>query len=208
MSSPDGRRLQEPGEATFQRQLAAARSGCADAMGQILDGCRRYLLLSANRSLASSLRPKEGASDLVQKTFIVAQHEFKSFCGESLGELLSWLERILESQIARQARHYRYTAKRAIKHETSLEAEPFANERLLDRGVGPVEAAMAADDRQRIQRALERLSADDQAVLTLRAWQRLPFAEIGRRLGRSTGAAEKLWIRAIERLDRELRALE
>jgi hypothetical protein len=42
----------------------------------------------------------------------------------------------------------------------------------------------------------------------LRTWQRLPFAEIGRQMGRSAGAAEKLWLRAVERLQAVLRNIE
>ena len=59
--------------------IAAARGGSASALGQLLEGCRKYLLLVANESLDSDLRPKGGASDLVQETFVQAQRIFERF---------------------------------------------------------------------------------------------------------------------------------
>ncbi len=53
---------------------------------------------------------------------------------------------------------------------------------------------------QRLQQALRQLSPDHEAVIRLRNWERLSFAEIGQRLGRSEEAAKKLWARAITRL--------
>src|SRR5687768_4579643 len=51
-------------------QLAAARRGSAEALGQSLEICRRYLLQIAASELASHLQPKIAASDVVQETFL------------------------------------------------------------------------------------------------------------------------------------------
>ena len=47
-------------------------------MGDLLEGCRQYLLLVANEELDSELTAKSGASDMVQETFLRAQHNFGS----------------------------------------------------------------------------------------------------------------------------------
>ena len=61
------------------QRLAAARAGSREALGQILQACRGYLLLLAERELAPDLRAKGGASDLVQETFLEAQKDFAHF---------------------------------------------------------------------------------------------------------------------------------
>ena len=72
----------------FGRLIDEARGGSALAMGQLMERCRRYLLLVANDSLDSDLRPKVGASDLVQDTFLEAHQDFSHFHGTTERELL------------------------------------------------------------------------------------------------------------------------
>jgi RNA polymerase sigma-70 factor (ECF subfamily) len=202
-------RRPSPREADFERQLANARAGDPAALGRLLQGCRRYLLLAAGRALESTLRPKEGASDLVQQTFVVAQRDFQQFRGTTLGELLAWLNRILEHQLANQVRYYKQTSKRNIRREVPLDAgEHPDNLGIVDGRPPPAEHVASADEQRRVRAAIERLSDDDKRVLMLRTWQRLPFAEIGQQMGRSAGAAEKLWLRAVERLQQVLRTVE
>src|SRR5262249_13094013 len=56
--------------------LALARGGSPEALGQLLELCRRYLLQVANAELETLLQAKAGASDLVQETFLEAQRVF------------------------------------------------------------------------------------------------------------------------------------
>ena len=54
--------------------------------------------------------------------------------------------------------------------------------------------------------ALERLPEDYREVLLLRHWEGLTFIAIAQRMGRSEDAIEKLWLRALGRLRREMGA--
>lgn len=205
------RRTKRPAaaETSFEQQLASARHGCPEALGQLLQGCQRYLLMAAGRALESSLRPKEGASDLVQQTFVVAQRDFESFRGSTLGELLAWLNTILERRLSRQVRRYKKTAKRTVRREVPLEAGAHPDHlEIVDELPAPAENVVTADEQRRVRLAIEQLPDDFKRVLLLRTWQRLPFAEVGREMGRSAGAAQKLWLRAIERLQAALRTIE
>ena len=203
-----GRRLKSKvaAELEFERRLALARQGSTDALGELLQGCRRYLLLTASQALESTLRPKEGASDLVQETFVIAHSDFSAFQGTTLGELLAWLHRILERRLSKQVRHYRVAFKRAVRREVSLDApndrQPWG---LIDGRIAPSDEAALEDEKRRVRTAIERLPPDYQQVLRLRTWQLLPYAQVGPLLGRSADAAEKLWLRAVERLQVELR---
>src|SRR4051794_15245259 len=104
-----GRRLKNTGtpEVQFEQRLALARQGSTEALGGLLQGCQRYLLMTANQELESALRSKQGASDLVQETFVLAHSDFSAFQGNTLGELLGWLRRILERRLSTQVRRYK-----------------------------------------------------------------------------------------------------
>jgi RNA polymerase sigma-70 factor (ECF subfamily) len=189
------------------RGLLAARSGSPEALGQVLEACRGYLLLVAQRELAADLQAKGGASDLVQETFLDAYRDFGQFRGTSEAELLGWLRQLLRHNLADFTRRYRATAKRQAAAEVPLEspnsAPDLAND-LAGSSVTPSGRAMAAEQAQAVRRALERLPDDYRRVLLLRYEDDLSFAAIGRAMGRSANAAEKLWARALKRLEQEL----
>jgi RNA polymerase sigma-70 factor (ECF subfamily) len=188
------------------RCLAAARAGSPDSLGQALEACRGYLLLIAQQEIDPQLRAKEGASDLVQETFLKAHRHFAQFHGDVEEELLGWLRRMLLNNLADFRRFYCATQKRHAGREVSLEV----NDSSRDRGgalaaAEPTPSAMAIGQEQaeELQRVLARLPEDYQQVLLLRHQGELSFEEIGRRMNRSANAVRKLWARAVERLQEE-----
>jgi RNA polymerase sigma-70 factor (ECF subfamily) len=100
--------------------MARARQGSEEALGQILDACRPYLLLVANEEVPVELRGKLGPSDVVQDTLLRAFQEYAAFRGSSEGELRAWLRRILFSKIADCKRQFIQTDKRAVHREADL----------------------------------------------------------------------------------------
>jgi RNA polymerase sigma-70 factor (ECF subfamily) len=187
--------------------LPAAHAGSREAMGQALEACRRYLLLVAERELDPELRAKGGASDLVQQTFLEAQRDFANFHGNSEVELRAWLRHILLHNLGKFTRQYRDTKKRGVAREVSLDAgassvEPGGG--LSAGSASPSGKAMQQEQDESLQQALQRLPDDYRQVLSLRYEEERSFEEIGRVMGRSAGAARKLWARAVERLQQEL----
>jgi RNA polymerase sigma-70 factor, ECF subfamily len=187
--------------------LPAARAGSREALGAALEANRAYLLLVANRELAPGLRAKGGASDLVQETFLEAQRDFAQFHGGSADELRAWLRQLLLHNVATFGRRYRATGKRLVSREIALDPEtpsggPGAG--LAADTPSPSARAVAREEDEAMQRALERLPEDYRHVLQLRYREGRSFEEVGRLLGRSAGAARKLWFRAVERLQQEL----
>src|SRR6516165_3274940 len=73
-----------------ERWLPAAQAGSKEALAQMLEACRGYLLLIATQELDPALRAKGGASDLVQETILEAFRDFGRFQGGE-EELLAWL---------------------------------------------------------------------------------------------------------------------
>jgi len=192
-----------PGAAQW---LPAAQAGSKEALGRMLDACRGYLLLIAGQELDPALRAKGGASDLVQETILEAFRDFAHFRGDSGQELFGWLRRLLLNNVANFARRYRETAKRLASAEVPLPVGDSSDLAKTLTGVDstPSAHAMAHEQARAVEQALERLSDEYRQVILLRYQGELPFEEIGRLMNRSANAAEKLWLRAIERLRQEL----
>ncbi|HMP58753.1 MAG TPA: sigma-70 family RNA polymerase sigma factor [Gemmatales bacterium] len=185
-------------------QLAAARTGSAAALGEVLEACRVYLLMVAERELEPGLRPKGGASDVVQQTFLEAQQDFSRFHGTSAAELRAWLRRLLLNNLANFRRGYTGTAKRALGREIALDArtpDDTPPHDWLEGDIPTPSRQLMADERQQaLYAALAQLPEDYREVLLLRYQHEMPFEEIAQRLGRTSNAVRKLWSRAIEKL--------
>jgi RNA polymerase sigma-70 factor, ECF subfamily len=189
--------------------LSAARGGSREALGNLLEACRDYLLLVANQELDVDLRAKGGASDLVQQTFLEAQRDFGAFQGSSEEELLGWLRRLLVHNLADFTRRYRGTGKRRAEREVMLEADSSdaaPADALAADTPSPSGRAVAREEDEGLERALARLPEDYRQVILLRYQEEHSFDEIGELMGRSANAARKLWLRAVERLRHELEA--
>jgi RNA polymerase sigma-70 factor (ECF subfamily) len=191
-------------------RLQAARQGSAEARGELLEGCRAYLLLIANTDLASDLRAKVGASDLVQETFLAAHQDFSRFRGRSEGELLAWLRSILMGTLSDFSRRHCQTAKRKLAREVPLAGSQrarTADARLVaDRLPSPSCAAVAQEEAQAIDHALSRLPPDYVEVIVLIHRDHYSFSQAAEAMGRSVDAVRRLWTRAVERLTREIEA--
>jgi len=186
--------------------IDAARQGAQDALGQVLEYCRPYLLAVARAQLEPDLQAKVGASDLVQDTFVEAHRDFAAFRGRSEEELLTWLRQILLHNLANVRRQYRATEKRQVQREVSLDtpSEDGRGGGLVDQGTSPSARARAHERDAALQRALEQLPESYRQVIEWRSLERCSFDVIGQRLSCSAGAARKLWTRAIEKLQRIL----
>src|ERR1700735_3965927 len=99
--------------------LPEARAGSSEALGQVLEACRAYLLLIAQQELDTTLQAKGGASDLVQQTFLEAQRDFAAFHGTTHAALLAWMRQLLINNLANFRRDFQRD-KRRVSREISL----------------------------------------------------------------------------------------
>jgi len=184
--------------------IARAKGGDRQALGELYDRCRRYLLLIANHELDDQLRAKLGPSDVVQDTLLKAQTNFGRFQGRTDGELKAWLRTILINSLRDTARSFRPGSKRDLARERELQAilaqAPIARTSSAE---SPSKVALSLEQQEQLTVALYLLPDDYRRVVTLRNLERRSFNEIGAEMSRSSEAARKLWLRAIDRL-REL----
>lgn len=195
----------EPGE--FSQLIQAARAGASEALGQVLEGFRQYLLVLARHSLEPDVHSKVSSSDLVQETFLNAHREFHTFRGSSPEDLKAWLRAILLNQLTDFVRRYRGTSKRRVSSEVCL--QDVAAEALLGARTPAVDLSPSDQvaDRERstlLDRALQQLPDHYLQVILLRHRENRSFEEIGPIMNRSADAARKLWLRAIALLKANL----
>lgn len=188
-------------ESAFAQLLRLARDGDRCALGELIQDCRAYLLLVANRELDQDLRAKLGGSDLVQETLLTAQHAFDQFEGENRDELIAWLRAILKNDIKGARRQYKGIQKRTVDRESPLDSRvPHPSDQIHT----PSSRAVIEEETEMVKAAMGALSNEYREVLELRNWQRMTFSEIGTKMNRSEEAARKLWARALVQLKREL----
>ncbi len=172
-----------------------------EALGQVLESCRRVLLCAAKRQIPSQIQTKRAASDLVQETFLEAQRDFEQFAGYTREQLTTWLFRILQNNCANLVSAYRYRQKREISREVRLDemsASSRAGEPADDRD--PTQLAIAQEEAQMLTSLLKRLPKEHRTILELRLADRLSFKEIGDRLGCSAEAARKIFDRTLRQV--------
>jgi RNA polymerase sigma-70 factor, ECF subfamily len=170
---------------------------------------RAYLKVLADRCLGGDLKSKVDASDLVQETFAEVYREYHRFEGLPDEEFKALLIRMMMNNLKSFTRRYRGSLKREVAREVPLNGygeDPGPGLQVAAPGPSPSENVAAEEDLQRLAAQLERLPERDRMAVTLRSQEGSTFLEIGQRLGCSSVAARKLWLRTVEKLRRNLTA--
>jgi RNA polymerase sigma factor (sigma-70 family) len=100
-------------------------------------------------------------------------------------------------------RRYRGSLKREIAREVPIDRDGFALQ-LAARGSDSSARITDEEDVLRLRSHLERLPERDRLAVIWRSQDGLSYREIGDRLGCSSVAARKRWLRVTEKLRRQL----
>jgi RNA polymerase sigma-70 factor (ECF subfamily) len=173
------------------------------------DRLRRMVALRLDPRLQGRIDP----SDVLQETYLEAASGLAEHLRESNIPFYLWLRLLAGSRLARAHRTHLGTGKRTVGREVPITTPvPEASsvvlaDCLISPGDRPSEATIRAEERAGMQRALERLDANDRELLALRHYEQMTTPEIGQVLGISTAAASKRYLRALERLRAILQAM-
>ena len=187
----------------FAKLLVLAQQGSPDALGKVLESCRRVLTRAAAREIPRDLLARFSPSDVVQETFLEAQKDFQQFSGSSPEELMAWLSQLLRNNCTNLVRLYRHTGKRRLSLEVRLDDVSVSGklrEGLAARSPDPSERAIAQEEWAQFAPALQALPEDKLMALQLRFVDKLSFKEIGGRLGCSAEAARKILSRTMQQV--------
>jgi len=155
-----------------------------------LSALRRW----AHGRLPAHARDMVDTDDLVQVTMVRALDHLGGFEPRHAGAFFAYLRQILLNQIRDEIRR----ASRRPERED-------LNEDLLTDGPSLLDLAVGRDARERYERALLKLSSDQQEVVVLRLELGFTYAEMAEALERPTANAARLLVtRALVRLTKEM----
>lgn len=189
--------------------IRAARDGDTAALGRLLDQYRAYFQILAARGIGIRLGQRFNASDVVQQTMLEACRDFVQFLGNGEPELVAWLERILQRNIAQLVRDHVATQKRAIGREHSRDAAAKSDPAYFEPAAehsSPSQRAMRGEDAIRLARALAELPEDQREAVRLRHLEGWSLAEIAAHFDRSLTATAGLIKRGMQKLRDKLGA--
>ncbi len=197
--------VSQSGNSYWNSLLANARQGDDEALGELWQQLRHYLLLTADRGLGRGLRAKLGASDIVQQSLLEAQRDFAGFTGDSEDELRAWLVKLVKHNLIDAGRRYGGTQQRDLTREVWIDVTN--KQREIPGRDKTASSLMRRHERdEQLLRAVARLPERRRRIIELRHRRGLSFAQIGDELGISEVAARKLCSRAVEELRRSLSA--
>ena len=184
-----------------------ARQGDEEAFGLLFERHAPALRRRVRRQLPALLRRKVAESDVIQMAYLRVHQHLDGFSDRGAGSFKAWLDRIVESQVADVLRRYVRAAKRGLDREVSG-PQPLSGAKVPGRE--PTASMVAAGEEllQRIEVAMELLPEDYRLVLHLVQGEGLTLAAAGERMGRSSGAAKKLYARSLAKLNRLVRGSE
>ena len=197
-----------PEQMIAQVRRGPDEAGRKERLGELLELYRNYLKLLARAQVDLHLRSRADASDLVQETFLDACRDFHQFRGSTEAELMAWLKKILIYNVAKFVQRQVVAKKRDARRDVSLDRHLAA----INQSSAHFEAALASPastpsvQASRRERAavvadyLAQLPPAYREVILLRNLEGLAFADVARRMQRSSGAVRILWVRALDHL--------
>lgn len=189
--------------ADLTRMIALARSGSGEELGKLLELYRGYLRLIVGLQIGEKLQAKVSPSDLIQATFLQATRGFADFHGNSEGELMSWLRKILASQLSMELRRYA-TERRNVQLErriyTDVDQYSAVLSFLAAPGKTPSQSTIRRERAVLLADALTKLPDDYCDIIVQRHLQGRSFASIANRTNRSLDSVKSAWRRAIIKL--------
>ena len=178
-----------------QRLLQRVREGDQAAFAPLVDAHSSRLI-----GLAWKLVGDRGdAEDLAQEAFLRLYRAIPSLRGDS--RVGTWLYRTLSNLGIDHLRRQKLKRKLFFFRQNDDEADPL--ERAEDPSASPRDQLLARETGQRLNRALQKLSARQRTIFTLRHHEELPLKEIAAMLGLEEGTVKSHLHRAVTILRKE-----
>jgi RNA polymerase sigma-70 factor (ECF subfamily) len=172
-----------------------ARSGDSDAFRLLVEQHSRAIFRLAFRMTGN----EQDAEDVVQETFLRAYKQLNRY--EARSSFATWLFRIASNYsldlIRMRKRHEDKRERGADEERDILQSIPLDTP-------GPERMAYGTEVRDRVNAALNELSAQERAAFVLRHFEGLSIEEIGASLGTGTNATKHSIFRAVQKLRKNL----
>lgn len=191
--------------------LQSALEGDESGLARLLEGYRDRLRRMVDARLDSRLRGRIDASDVIQEAYIDVAAGLGRYLDNPGISFFLWVRYITGIKLQYLHRHHLQYQIRDARREVSphlrrsLEASSLClAQALIDQHPTPPEVAVAREEREWLERALDSLSPDDRELLALRHVEQLGNAEIAVLLGATVNAVNVRYSRAAKRLAERL----
>jgi RNA polymerase sigma-70 factor (ECF subfamily) len=194
--------------------LGRARGGDNSARQQLFTRHRERLRRMVAVRMDRRLAPRMDPSDIVQDVLADADRELSDFLRRRPVPFYPWLRQLAWDRLIEVHRRHVGAGKRSVKREEMGvrdlpdESALLLADRLLDRSNSPSQRAVREETRRRVRTAIAQLPDRDREVLVLRHLEQLSTAQTAAVLGVSDSVIKTRHVRALDRLERVLRASE
>jgi RNA polymerase sigma-70 factor, ECF subfamily len=179
--------------------------GNLEVIDQLFACYRELLHRAVSRELTADgrLRARFDASDVVQEVFRDARQQVRGYvaAGARVG-FFAWLRGLARERRLKFVRDHLDAQRRTVRRQQALPDDSWRHP--PSPGGTPSGAAVAAEQRQRLGAALDRLRPDDREVIRLRVTEARSNREAAELLGLSPEAVAKRLERALRRLREEV----
>lgn len=193
--------------------LQLASNGDSEALGDLFEHHRVKLHRIVHFRMDPRLKGRLDADDVIQEAFIEASQRFEDYKDNQDMPFFLWLRFITIQKLFQMHRKHLGVQARNAGREISIFASPTPQAtsavlaaHLLGKHTSPSLAAMRNEATSKVEQALNSMNEMDREILALRRFERLKNAEVAKLLNITTTAASNRYIRALERLQKEVGA--
>ncbi len=183
------------------------------ALAEIFLEYRERLERIVSFRLDSRIQGRVDPADVLQESYLEIARRYREFIEAPTVSFFVWMrQRTLQTMFDIHRAHFR--EKRDANREIRYAAQPTSQATslsiarfLLDEVTSPSQAAVDAEESQRLQSALESMQETDREVLALRHFEHLSNLQVAEILSLSPTAASNRYIRAAARLSEIIASL-
>ncbi len=196
-SSRSETRTMESETHSLENLIERAGTGDPDAVGELYELYKKRMVSIAHARLGHTLAGLTESVDLVQSVWTDLLDDIDDFEYRGPDSFYHWLRTCLVRKIDSKRRYFGAN-KRDSKRSRQVEDAGVITDSKSD--PTPSCIVMGKEEADRLLRLLGRFPEPQREALILRIRDELSFAEIGKRIGRSTEAAKKLYQRGVDKL--------
>jgi RNA polymerase sigma-70 factor (ECF subfamily) len=188
-------------------QLKRLAQGDEQTLAEVFARHRQRLWRMVQFRLDQRLYGRVDPEDILQEAYLDAAQRIQHFVKGDFPSSFVWLRLIVNQTLINVHHRHLGAQMRDARREISIHGGPYAQTtsvslagHLLGNLTSPSQAAVRAETRQQLERALETMDAIDREVLVLRHLEELSNSEVASVLGIQQKAASIRYVRALERL--------
>jgi RNA polymerase sigma-70 factor (ECF subfamily) len=193
-----------------RKLIERARNGDTSALEELFKRHRVRLQKTIAMRMDRRMAARVDASDVLQETYMEAYRRFPNYLEQEGMPFYLWLHWIAREKVIGLHRRHLGAGKRSVQHEVPLMPVDSSAELvsgLIGQLPSPSQELAKAELAERLRLALERLDADERDLILWRHFEQLSARDMALLLNITEAAANKRYIRAVERLRKFLQDL-